>query len=156
MTDASFQAQALITGGEAKLRQSRIRDQMRKAGLRAPLKCDSLYERGVLVTPHWLSLHEFRSDLMEIPDKVRLQDDRWYLASDAKARKINGFSMQSVPIQRAKRCPKVMDGAVYRAALILVGEVHGDISDEEARVAGWQVCEVYTGQASTQRWREWG
>lgn len=151
----SLQPKRLISAGQAKIRESLVRDQLRRVGLRAALLCDSFFVRGVLNRQHWQALHSFRGDLLEMPRRTK-QDGRGPLPADARKRKVGGFRMSCIPIERALMCPKVMDGECYRVALILVGEGQGKVSDEEARTAAWQVNEIYNGNAGTDRWREWG
>lgn len=154
MSDA-LPPEPLISPAQVKIRETLIRDKLRAAGLRHPLLCDAMFKRGVLVASHWQSLHRFRLDVIALPTKGR-KDHRGPLPPDARARKPTGFSMSSVPIERALGCRKLMDDAAYECALVLVGEAQGEVTDEEARVAGWQVNEIYAGNAGTQRWKDWG
>ena len=154
MTDA-LPAEPLISVAETRIRTTLVHDQLRKAGLRHALLCDSMFMRGVLVRAHWTALHLFRADLMELPAKTR-KDGRGALPADARPRKGTGFSMSPVPIERAKACPRRMDPECYEAALILVGEATGEVTDTEAKVAAWQVHEFYSGATTTQRWKDWG
>jgi hypothetical protein len=144
----------LITEAQRKIRTTLVHDQLRKAGLRHALLCDSLFMRGVLVRDHWNALHLFRVDLLALDRGGRKKDTRNRLPDDARPRKDTGYVMVPFEILRVKRCPKVMDDAVYEVALILVGEAQGEVSDQEARVAGWQINELYTKEAATERWRD--
>jgi len=156
MTDA-LPPEPLIDAGHVKIREALVRDQLRIAGLRHKLPCDWLFVRGELTRDGWGSLHRFRGDVLEF-GKLRggRGPSRGPLPADARPRKPTGYSMASIPVERVLGCRKLMTGGLYEVALILVGEAQGEVETSEAQRAAWELTQIYTGDAGTARWRDWG